>query len=492
MSLLDKMLRIARTWSINTINSLVYLGSGGKRVLHEGRFQGWRGTWTNWSRMFECQPEFFKKPRTEKEICDIVARAEKVRTVGGGHSFNASPLTNGTLLSLDDYSELLELRVDSDGNHVARVQAGIRLRDLTAQLRKQGLALPVQGSTDAQSIGGLIATDVHGTGRDAGFFSTQLLSLRIVNAAGEAKTYKKGTPEFHAAIGGIGACGIVIEAEIQCVPAFNLRKSIQVRKRVDVEAQVDTLLKQHDHLSFYYIGGVDTESVRMNLWEHTQDKPSPLYQLRKMMSELEDMVLSGYLLGLARLLHLSKLFANFGLWALKLLQSNRSQVLPSNEGFPRRLYFHHDELEYGVPFENHRRCLHEILEMLKERRFVTILELRFTPDTSQALLAPGAHRRTCYFDLTPSLSTDPSEVFAEAERILVKHGGQVHLGKATWATQETMKQMYGKWWSQFLAVRRKQDPKGKFINDFVGRLLAGSEERTPVQEAEEVGMRAAS
>jgi FAD/FMN-containing dehydrogenase len=491
MSFMDKALRVARTWSINTVNTLVFIGSCGKKTLHEGRFQGWRGTWTNWSRTFECQPEFFKKPKTEQEIRDIVAHAEKVRVVGAGHSFNASPLTNGTLLSLDDYNKLLEIRVDGEGHHIARVQTGMRLRDFTAQLRKKGLALPVQGSTDAQTIGGLIATDVHGTGRDAGFLSTQLVSLRIVNAAGEAKTYKKGTPEFHAAIGGIGACGVVSEAEIRCVPAFNLRKSIQVRKRVEVEEQIDTLLKQHDHLSLYYIGGVDTKNVRVNLWEHTQDAPSPLYRLRKVVLELVDMLLSGYLLGLARLLHISRLFANFGLWALKLLLNNRRHVLPSNEGFPRRLYYHHDELEYGVPFENYKQCLHEILEMLKARRFVTVLELRFTPDTSQALLAPGAHRRTCYIELAPSLSTDPSEVFAEAERILVKHGGQVHLGKATWATQETMKQMYGKWWSRFLAVQRQQDPRGKFINDFVGRLLAGSEESVPVQEAEEVRMRAA-
>jgi hypothetical protein len=37
---MDKALRIARTWSINTVNSLVFIGSCGKKTLHEGRFQG--------------------------------------------------------------------------------------------------------------------------------------------------------------------------------------------------------------------------------------------------------------------------------------------------------------------------------------------------------------------------------------------------------------------------------------------------------------------
>jgi hypothetical protein len=184
-----------------------------------------------------------------------------------------------------------------------------------------------------------------------------------------------------------------------------------------------------------------------------------------------DMLLSGYLLGLARILKMSEPFANFGLSLLKLLLDGKSTVYPSAVGFGRKLYYHHDELEYGIPYEVHRQCLQEVLDLLRHRRFVSIIEVRFTPDNSQGLLGPGVGRRTCYIELAPSLSLDASGVFAEAEQIFLKYGGQVHLGKATWATPQTLEKMYDRRWHAFREVQRTQDPEGKFINDFVAQLF---------------------
>ena len=71
----------------------------------------------------------------------------------------------------------------------ARVQAGVRLRDLNKSLWSAGLALPVLGSTDAQSLGGLIASDLHGTGRDHGFLSEQVLALTVLVGVGFLLVY---------------------------------------------------------------------------------------------------------------------------------------------------------------------------------------------------------------------------------------------------------------------------------------------------------------
>ncbi len=468
MAFADRIRRIARTWRINTLNSIIYILTGGTRTRHEGHFSSLRGTWSNWSQTFECQPKHFEVPQTEEEICRLVRSAQKVRVVGGGHTFNASPLSNGTLLSLDNYNRLLSVDLDKG---VVRAQAGVRLRDLTKQLQELGLALPVLGSTNTQSLGGLVGTDLHGTGRDHGFLSEQVLSLRVVDASGEARTLRRGTPEFQAVFGAIGTCGIVTEVELQCVPAFNLRKSIRVVERQWAESRIDQLLAENDHVSFYYIGGVDAQNVRMNLWNRTPQAPSPLLRLQKMTLELLDMLLSGYLLGLARVLKLAEPFAYVGLLFLKLLQNGRSTVFPSGEGFSRQLFYHHDEIEYGVPYEQHQQCLDEVLRLLVERRFVSIVEVRFTPAKSQALIGPGVGRRTCYIELAPSLSVDASAIFAEVEQIFLKYGGRVHLGKATRVNGATMEEMYGQQWHTFRAVQRAQDPHGKFVNDFIAQVF---------------------
>jgi FAD/FMN-containing dehydrogenase len=468
---MDRARRWARTWAINTLNTAVYTLSLGEVTLHEGKYSRLTRRWSNWNRTFASRPARYLLPTSEEEICKAVGVAERLRVVGGGHTFNASPLTEHTLISLDRYSKVLEV---DQRRKVVRAQAGIRLRDLMPQLEAQGLDLPLLGSTDAQSLAGLVATDLHGTGRDHGFLSEQVLSLRVVNARGEAHTLRRGEPAFHAVLGGLGCCGVVTEVELQCVDAYNLAKSIQIVPRDWAEQNIERLLEEHDHLSFYYLGGVDAQNVRINVWDRTPQAPRRSYRWHDMYLELVDMLFTGYVIGLARTMKAANLTAWLGLAFFKLTMDGHKTVYPSSIGFRRKLYYRHDELEYGVPFERYRECLAEIRAMLRRKKYVSIIEVRFTPDRSQGLLGPGVGRRTCFIELAPGSSRDSTEIFREGEQIFRRHGGRLHLGKATWATAEALREMFGDRFAQFQQVRREQDAAGKFGNDFARRLLGGT------------------
>ncbi|HEX5848238.1 MAG TPA: FAD-binding protein, partial [Rubrobacter sp.] len=354
MKTFERIKRVVHTWANNTLNSAAYVLSGGTKTLHEGRYHRSTGRWTNWNNTFSARPQRFETPESEAAICEMVGLSKSVRVIGGGHTFNPSPLSVETMLSLDKYNKILA--VDTE-NRVVRVQAGVRLRDLMQELGERGLALPVLGSTNAQSLAGLIATDLHGTGRDHGFLSEQVLSLRIVNAAGKAETFRRDSDVFRAAFGGLGSCGVVTEVELECVPDFNLGKGIRVVRRDWVERNIDAILEENDHTSFYYIGGGGVERVRMNLWNRTVLEPPATIKLRKMRNELIDMLFSGYLLGLARALKLTGPTAALGLLFFKLTMDGRSDVYSSAEGFARKLYYRHDEIEFGIPYEAHRECL---------------------------------------------------------------------------------------------------------------------------------------
>lgn len=479
--------RIAKTWAINIANSAVFLASGGRKVLHEGRYR--RGTWVDWYRVFRCRPREYAEPTTEAEICSLVARASQVRVVGAGHSFNSAPLSDELLISLDRFNQAA-VRDDPSRPHgkIADAQAGIRLRDLNTVLAAHGAALPVAGSTDPQSLGGLIATDLHGTGRDHGFLSECLVSLRIVDAQGNPATVRPGDDVFHAAIGGAGTCGVVIGAELQVGPAYNLAKAVKVVPRRWAEANLDALLAENTHLSFYYFGGVSHSSeqdhdpnvavVRMNKWNRTIDRPTSGRRLVKVADELFDMVFSGHLIGVARLLHATDWLARVSMRIYALAVNHRAVVYPSADGFARRLYFRHDEIEYGIPRENLLACLEDIHALLRRHRYPTIIEIRFTPDHSQALLGPGVGRSTAYVELAPSMSRPTGPVFREFERIVVGHAGQPHLGKKCELDRDQMEEIFGhNRMERFDAARRAQDPTGKFLNDFTASLV-GTDTRT--------------
>ncbi len=474
--------RLLKTWAINLVNSAVLLLTWGKRVLHEGRFRN--GVWTEWARAFSCRPAQYVEPATEEEICRLVRESTNVRVVGAGHSFNRGVLTDHTMISLNRFNKvLLRDHPSKPGFKIATAQAGVRLRDFTRILWDAGASVSVAGSTDAQAIGGLIATDVHGTGRDHGFVSESILSLRIVDALGTARTFRPGDDVFHAAIGGAGTCGVVIEAEIECEPAYRLAKAVKVVDREWAEDNIEGLLQENTHLSFYYFSGFartpeqenvpGLNKVRMNKWNRTLDPVDPFRVFHKISDELGDMLFSGFLFDIARWFHVADILARNSLRVYAFVVNSREIVYPSSEGFPRTLYYRHDELEYGLPFERYRECLREIRRLLIALRYPLIIEVRFTPDHRTAgLLGPGAGRRTAYLEITPSMARPTDAVLAKVEQVILRFGGKPHLGKKSYINRQEFDATHPPAVLQrFHGARRSQDPDGKFLNEFTGRLL---------------------
>ena len=143
------------------------------------------GEWRNWAGDQVCRPATVEHPATTAEIADAIGRARDagrtVRVAGAGHSFTAAALTDGALLRLDRMRRLLE--VDS-ASGLARVEAGISLRELSEALWAHGLAFENLGDIDVQSIAGATATGTHGTGARLRNLSAGLREVELVAADG--------------------------------------------------------------------------------------------------------------------------------------------------------------------------------------------------------------------------------------------------------------------------------------------------------------------
>jgi len=462
-SFFDRLKQRLETHVFDVIHGSAYLFSGSPQ--HEGRYED--GVWHNWSDTYEARPRHYHTPESIEECARLVAEAGKVRVAAGGHSFNASPLCDDAMISLDKLNR--SLSIDSQTRR-ARIQTGIRLRDLNKLLWQHGLGLPVLGSTDAQSIGGLIATDLHGTGRSHGFLSERVRSLTIIAADGAIREVKPGSPLFHAAFGALGSCGVVVEAELELVPAFNLVKRTLMVDRAETEARMDEHLAAHDHVNFYYVGGdTDSETVRMHTWDHTSEPVTEDWERKKTIAEISDFSISAFAPKVAEFIA----SIDEDALASNILAPDHRLVMPGSQGFGRKLFYRHDEIEFGMPFETWRPCLAEIMALLDNRDYFSVVEVRFTPDSSQALLGPGVGRRTVYIELATPLSQPVEEVYAESERIFLKYSGQPHLGKKTNLTAAGMAAIYTTRFDQFTAVRKQQDPDGKFLNGFATQVFGG-------------------
>jgi FAD/FMN-containing dehydrogenase len=459
--LLDRLRDRLSTAALDLRHGGLFISAG--HPDHEGRYR--EGRWSNWTDNYSARPRRYALPRSEEQLSELARSTPSLRVVGGGHSFNDSPLCDETMVSLDAMDEVLA--VDLPARRV-RVQAGIRLRDLNRYLQSQGLALPMLGSTDAQSIGGLIATDLHGSGRDHGFLSEQVRGLRVMDAQGRARELRPGEPWFHAVFGAIGTCGIVTEVELELVPSFSLRKSTRMVDRAQAEEQLSESLEACDHLSYYYVGGAeDCEAVREHRWEHVADPPDADWETRKLQAELKDFAISAAVPGLAELL--SEMDENA--WLSNGLAPDERLTMPASAGFGRKLFYRHDEIELAVPFDRWRSALSEVMDLLAQRNFFSIVELRFTPDRSCSLIGPGAGQRSAWIELATPLSQERGEIYFLVEQILRRHGGRPHLGKKTSLTAGDLFALHGERFALFQQVRELADPQGRFLNNFSRRLL---------------------
>lgn len=214
------------------------------------------GVFTNWARRFRYGPRKFVKPTTEQVIVELIKNVRRVRVFGSGHSFNAGVVSQEILVSLDDYSGLVWK--DLDKKQVA-VKGGTRVRDIIALLLDEGLAFGALPSHDAQSIAGILSTDVHGTGREWGFVSESVVRLKLIDGNGEVHECGPSDDLFEAAIGGIGAIGVISEVVIQGVERFNAEQKVQTKTLASVEKDLDRLLQRNDHLSLYLFPFADKE-----------------------------------------------------------------------------------------------------------------------------------------------------------------------------------------------------------------------------------------
>src|SRR5258708_173386 len=140
----------------------------------------------NWDKTLSCFPDCYHQPRSEAEVADIVQETYKrggvVRTFGAGHSWSPLVLTSDTLVNLDKLNRTVGI---DKGQMRASVQGGIRIKDLITVLRTNGLGMKNLGSIAEQSIAGAISTATHGTGKDIGNLSTQIIAMNIVDGRGE-------------------------------------------------------------------------------------------------------------------------------------------------------------------------------------------------------------------------------------------------------------------------------------------------------------------
>jgi len=430
------------------------------------------GEWRNWAGDQACRPAAVERPGSAAEVAEAIERARTagrgVRAAGSGHSFTDAALTGGTLISLDRMRRILEV---DRASGLARIEAGISLRECSEALEAHGLAFENLGDIDVQSIAGATATGTHGTGAALRNLSAGLREIELVTPAGETLSLSESSdPDaWRAARVSVGALGVVTAVTLQAVPAFTLEGTDTTEPLEAVLDTVDERAQAVDHFEFYVFPHSALALTRTN--RRVDGPPRPHGAVR---AWADDVLLRNHVFGLA---------VAAGRYAPRLIPSiNRALARASGTSVrvdrsyrifasPRRVRF--TEMEYALPREHAAEAVRRVLAVA-ERADLAVpfpIEVRFVAG-DDALLSSAGGRDTCYIAVHMYRGMAWEEYFRAIERALDGYGGRPHWGKRHFQTASTLAPRYPEW-ERFQAVRERLDPDGTMANDYVRRTLVG-------------------
>jgi decaprenylphospho-beta-D-ribofuranose 2-oxidase len=185
------------------------------------------------------------RPTDETQLAEAVARCRRSQqpevSSGGaiarglGRSYgDAAQLSGGHVLEMTGLSGF-ELDVD-EGTVTA--QAGVSLGELLATVVPRGWMVPVVPGTQHVTVGGAIASDIHGKNHGSvGTFSTHVRRIGLLTATGEMLELEPGDPSglFEATAGGMGLTGLIVWAQIALLRVASALVSVDTDRARDLD-----------------------------------------------------------------------------------------------------------------------------------------------------------------------------------------------------------------------------------------------------------------
>jgi decaprenylphospho-beta-D-ribofuranose 2-oxidase len=417
------------------------------------------------------------------EGLDAIQRANGRGVIprGLGRAYgDAAQNAGGAVIDMTPFAGMLAFDRESG---VATVQAGMSLGSLIEQALPHGWFVPVTPGTRHVTIGGAIASDVHGKNhhRD-GSFTRHVSSLELLSPTGR-HVLEPGSDGFDATAGGMGLTGVVTQATVQLTRV----ESAYVLEDVERCADVDDCMARmeaHDADYRYSVAWIDClargaalgRSVLLR-GDHARvdDLPArlrarPLARARGLRVNAPPWAPNG-------LLRRETVAAFNELYFRRAPREERGRLvgldpffypLDAVEGW-NRMYGSRGFLQYQfvVPF-GREEALREALRRLSGARVASFLAVlkRFGPGSGMiSFPMPGW---TLALDM-PAGDPALGELLDGLDSLVAEAGGRVYLSKDSRLRPELLPAMYPEL-DRWRTAVRGLDPEGVMRSDLSRRL----------------------
>ena len=405
---------------------------------------------------------------------------EAVLSRGLGRSYgDASLPPAGQLVSDTRLADRL-LAFDPESGRL-RAEAGLSLAKLHALFLPRGWSAPVVPGTQYVTLGGLVASDVHGKNHHvAGTFGEHVHALRMRVADGRVlEVSSTSEPElFRATLGGMGLMGHILEVDFQLERIPSPWILAESERFEDLDALLGGLAEASRHWT-HSVAWLDTLSasgrgvLMRGRWAEPHEPPSPAPTPPRRISL--PFRAPGFTLSTP------------GIRAVNALFFHRHRPHPRRRLCSPQAFFHpldaigHWNRLYGrsgfvqhqcvIPRAAGAQPLRRLLSILRERRAASFLSvLKDCGDEGRGLLS--FPRRGLSLALDLPMRGEPTQALMDAlNEVVMEAGGRIYLAKDALTRPEDLRAMEGPRLDAWQVLRGKWDPQRRLRSALSLRLL---------------------
>ena len=372
----------------------------------------------------------------------------------------------------------------SEKTGILRAEAGLALSTIVELYMPRGWFVPVTPGTKYVTLGGMVASDVHGKNHHRqGCFGDHVTSLKMRVASGEIVTCSPSekTELFDATIGGMGLTGHILEVTF---PMIRIPSPwiFQESERIENIDEFIIKLKESGPVWPFSVGWIDCLSQGENMgrgilmkgrWAKPEDKPPKKYPSKKLKLRLP-FLFPEFVLGPITVNAFNTLYY----W--KHFKKKQSGIIhPDTFWYPLDIADDWN-LMYGKRgFTQYQCVLPESAGPGVARRFLEVLTKRGGASFLCIIKDTGAEGRGIISFPMPGISIaldiavrdNTQKLVDDLNQFVIKENGRIYLTKDMFSSEEDFVAMDADRIARFNAVRDKWDPERKLRSRQSVRLL---------------------
>jgi decaprenylphospho-beta-D-ribofuranose 2-oxidase len=400
--------------------------------------------------------------------------------IGLGRSYGDSSINStGVYYSMADKKKI-EINALTK---TAKCEAGATIGDLERTAIRFGLFPPTVPGTEHVTIGGAIASNIHGKSHHiAGSFGNSVVDLKLATSTEEVLNLSPTGPtskDFWATVGGMGLTGIITEATIQLKEVETAYIKVE-EKRANNLTDLMNWLIEFDKKYLYTVAWIDLSGKFLGRGKvlggnHATQVELPDKFLKNPLSIDKPKNLKFPNVFFVNFINTFTVSIFNKIWFKKPLKNgiykSRSffHPLDSFTGW-NRLYGSHGLIQYQfkVSFEN-QSFLSEVLVCLKKAKIKSALGvLKILGNTDKSMLGFASPGWTLAFDVSAN-SKNIENLLSQLNQKLCLLGGKVYLTKDSSLEEHFFDLMYPAK-NEWKDVKLKLDPLNYWQSDQGRRL----------------------